>query len=286
MPAPLRRVFILFVIALAIYVASQRLLGSHNQTTDFSTPAITPLNDSLKLDLISHAGAGLLEGRYSNSLEALQRGYADGLRLFEVDVHVSTDGHPILLHGWDQDLRQWFALPFGTWLRSFVSSGKPIMTKTEFLGARMKYDLTQATLDTLADWIRNHPDVTVELNVKSNVKEILGAFARKYPDLLGQIVAEVYDPADYAIIRSFEYQNIVWVADQYDEQALLEMAQRMDLFAIALRADHPSISLAKELNTMGIPLWAYTVNSIQVASRLSNLGVSGIYTDSLIPHRN
>jgi len=50
--------------------------------------------------LISHAGGGLEEGNYSNSLEALDRAYADGLRYFEVDFSWTCDGKLVLIHDW------------------------------------------------------------------------------------------------------------------------------------------------------------------------------------------
>lgn len=277
-----RYALITLILALAVYIASTAFAFLSEPQIDFSNPPIAQLGDNMQLKLISHAGAGLPQGRYSNSLQGLERGYADGLRLFEVDVHLTLDGHPVLLHGWSQDLRQWFHLPLSTWLKSFVSSGDPVMSKAEFMSARMKFGLTQLDIDALAAWLVRRPNAIVELNIKTDAQQTLADFANSHGELVDQIIAEIFDPSEYVATQNLGYRNILWVADDSMREELFSTAERLDLYAIALRLNSPLLSLAPDLNKYGVPLWVYTVNTIEEAAVLSGIGVDGVYTDSLV----
>ncbi len=160
------------------------------------------------------------------------------------------------------------------------------MTKNEFDTARMKFGLTQLDLDGLANWIEQHPDVLVELNIKLDEKRVLADFAKTYPKLRAQIIAEVFNPADFNAVHELGYDKIVWVADGFDENTFLANAKALDLYAVALRADSPLIQLSAETGKSGVPVWAYTINSNEAAKFLSDVGVAGIYTDSLIHAEN
>ena len=58
--------------------------------------------------LIAHAGGGIAGVTYSNSREALDHSYGKGLRLFEIDLNWTTDGHLVLVHDWQDSSRDWF----------------------------------------------------------------------------------------------------------------------------------------------------------------------------------
>ncbi len=55
----------------------------------------SPLFDDKKPILIAHRGKATAP---ENTMEALKEAYEDGIRAFEVDIHVTKDGVPVLLH--------------------------------------------------------------------------------------------------------------------------------------------------------------------------------------------
>jgi len=235
----------------------------------FDRPAYTSTTQA-DIELISHAGAGTAHGPYANSLESLERGYFDGHRIFEVDVHLTIDGYPVLMHDWHTGFATWFTREDGT---------VDVPTKSEFDTLTMNHGHTQMDLDDLASWMDDKPDVIVELNVKAEELRILSDFADMYPVLLNRIVAEVYDPSEYADVGALGYDNILWVADDFTHDRILEIEASHDFYAIALRYNAAQIVIAQTIRT---PVWAYTVNSDHVAITLSEMGVDGIYTDYLI----
>ena len=58
--------------------------------------------------MVAHAGGGVDGDRYWNSVEALERNYAAGFRVFEVDFHWTRDRKLVLLHDWKQNFERLF----------------------------------------------------------------------------------------------------------------------------------------------------------------------------------
>lgn len=51
---------------------------------------------------IAHAGGGLMGQKYLNALEALEKNYLKGLRLFELDLKLTSDGFIVAVHDWEK----------------------------------------------------------------------------------------------------------------------------------------------------------------------------------------
>lgn len=58
------------------------------------------IND--KNRFIAHAGGGINGQKYLNSLEALNQNYSQGLRLFELDLKLTSDGFIVAVHDWEK----------------------------------------------------------------------------------------------------------------------------------------------------------------------------------------
>ena len=63
--------------------------------------ALTVTKAGWKPCTIAHAMGGIDGYAYSNSMEAFEENYAKGHRLFEVDLHFTSDGKLVLWHSWD-----------------------------------------------------------------------------------------------------------------------------------------------------------------------------------------
>jgi hypothetical protein len=69
---------------------------------DYQYPSITKLATDPER-FIAHAG-GEIEGiKYTNSLEALDLSYQQGVKLFELDLMETSDGKIVATHGWKND---------------------------------------------------------------------------------------------------------------------------------------------------------------------------------------
>ncbi|MCV2894796.1 glycerophosphodiester phosphodiesterase family protein [Lentibacter sp. XHP0401] len=269
-------------IAALLSVILAILLILPTEPDEYDVPPPTALSTSREMILISHAGAGLPEGAYSNSLEALTRGYDHGLSMFEVDVHLTSDGSPVLLHDWGPGLRKWYRLSPIAWINSYRNDGEPFLTKKDFNALTMRHGLTALDLDGLAAWMKTHPNTLVNLNVKKETQRILTDFAASYPNLKYRVIVEVYDLETFSEIKAIGYDKLLWVADHYDDASVLAALKSLDFYAITFAANSQTLDRAELLENIDIPLWIYTINSASIAVKLADAGVDGIYTDSLI----
>lgn len=56
--------------------------------------------------LIGHSFGSIDGNTYTGSLEAFQKKYEEGIRIFEVDFATAADGNIVLRHDWDADLQE------------------------------------------------------------------------------------------------------------------------------------------------------------------------------------
>ncbi len=82
-----------------------------------------------------HALGGV-DGKYMyvDSIDALELSYNSGYRLFEVDVNLTSDGVPVLVHGWNKSdyIKRIGAQYYKS--NKANSSGQYIPTHDEFMG--------------------------------------------------------------------------------------------------------------------------------------------------------
>ncbi|MBQ5389698.1 MAG: hypothetical protein IIU58_02205, partial [Clostridia bacterium] len=122
---------------------------------------------------IIHAGGAIENRTGSNSLEALNLTYARGYRFIEMDFRFTADSKAICLHDWSK-------------LYSSQLTPRPI-TAAEFTRVRIFNRYTSVTLDSLAKWLAEHPDVYIITDCKEDNLALLRLIAREHPELVPQI---------------------------------------------------------------------------------------------------
>jgi len=126
-----------------------------NDTVALDLENITPVNkvsdnyEAYKKDVsryIAHAGGRIGGFNYTNSLEAMNRSYANGLRMFELDFMDTKDKHLVAVHNWAE------------WHKMTGSSGKKPVTRHEFLAHKLHGKFTPMDMGMVNDWFAEHPD--------------------------------------------------------------------------------------------------------------------------------
>ena len=105
---------------------------------------------------IAHAGGGINQLTYTNSLEALNSNYDKGFRCFEIDFSWTLDEELVAIHDWEKSL-----------LKDYHVVGKEIPTLAEFLLLETKTGLTQLSLKAILRWAADKEDVFIESDEKS-----------------------------------------------------------------------------------------------------------------------
>jgi hypothetical protein len=151
--------------------------------------------------LVAHAGGGLPDRTYTNSIEALDLAYAHGLRIFEIDF---------------------LTLPFGS-----IAVGHDLS------------DLLRrgrASVPAILDWMRAHPDARLVTDFKTDNVEGLRHLSRMASDLAGRIIPQIYRPSEYRPIMDLGFAPPIFTLYRNDDPRWLEFANSTDLFAVTMPA--------------------------------------------------
>ena len=221
---------------------------------------------------IIHAGGSIDNCVGSNSLEALNVSYAKGYRFIEMDFRFSSDGKAVCLHDWSK----------------YYSSqlGNTPITAAEFANVRIYNRYTSVTLDSLAAWFGEHPDVYIITDCKDDNLTLLTKIAREYADLMPRMIPQIYQYAEYETVRALGYSNIILTlyclptyAEKADGAANAAFAKQHGLLAVTADATLANADFVRAFTDAGVPLFVHTVNDVSEQQRLYDLGVTCIYTD-------
>ena len=118
-----------------------------------------------RTDYCAHALGGIDGSRYTNSLEALWRSYEGGARLFEADIHLTSDGRAVLVHGFAKnDYLKRIGAEY--YPEKYKKSGEDyIPAYDEFMSWRIQGRYQPLDMAMLADFINAHPDTYVLADV-------------------------------------------------------------------------------------------------------------------------
>ncbi|VAW46370.1 hypothetical protein MNBD_GAMMA02-1705 [hydrothermal vent metagenome] len=223
--------------------------------------------------MIAHAGGGYERQNYTNSIEALNGSYQSGFRYIEMDFSWTSDGQLVCLHDWDK-----------TFNKIFKQKVKQAVSYAQFKQLVEDHaDFRSCTLDSLAMWLLNKPDVKIITDIKNHNLKGIQLIIEKYPELQHQLVPQFYQPEEYQQLKDMGFNDLIWILYQYkgSKKSVLKLSQDMQLMALSMRASQAkSPTLQKLLDKHRI--FVYTINKDRVKTKLiDKYGVTGIYTDFL-----
>ena len=243
-------------------------------------PAILKLRWQLAEDgCIIHAGGFLTLSdetvvSYTNSLEALENCYRKGKKFCEIDLQEISDGTLICGHGDDSEL------VFGTGL-PLTASG------TDFLSSRIFGELTPLSADSLADFMRAHPDFYVITDVKTDNLSACRHLAEAFPDLRSRFIVQIQFPEEYELLRELGFPYIMYpIFKTPDEQrGMIQLAvyvRKHELLTLILPNGYysPDFKLLLAEKLIGIPFVLHTLNDEwEIDYYLNNHLAAAVYTD-------
>lgn len=225
---------------------------------------------------VSHGGGEISGRRVTNSLQALNNAYDQGQRFIEVDFSWTSDNHLVLIHDWDISYQNLFS----------QYSDAPNLEK--FNQLIMNYELTQLNLDQLLAWLHAHPDTTIITDIKDRNLEGLAYIAERAGDVKKQFIPQIYGVNEYNPAVELGFRNIIFTLyrTNISDSEVLDFASKNSLVALTLPTTRAVKStLAQKLKHSGVFVYAHTINKNEVFNFLQSKGVSGIYSDILLPDK-
>lgn len=242
--------------------------------------------------LVAHALGNAGEYTYTNTRDALEESIAEGYRVLEVDLGMTSDKEVVCRHTWYSD-------------HFDVSYDETVPDLATF--EREKYYGTLTTLSgrgLLEIW-SEHPELYFMLDVKqdenTNFLEVLEKFVSMAQEmgqeqLLNHMIVQLYDIKDYDKINAV-YPVKHWLFTIYQ----LSDEEGAEVEAAAFAAEKgfgvltvPAACLGNDYfmelaDEYGLNLFIHVADREEDVWRLSRRGVYGYYSDFLKPneaHRN
>lgn len=231
------------------------------------------------LPLVAHAGGGLAtqDARrldYSNSRQALDRAYARGHRLFELDFRWTSDDALVALHDWDDVFVRLFDAEAGR--RSLA----------EFHRLDSRHDLEHLDLAGVLEWVAAHPDARVVTDIKQDNLRGLERIRRVAGPAQQRFIPQIYRTGQWGPARELGYRDIILTLyrTELSDDALLRWVGDASPFAITMPPSRGRTGLPSRLDALGTFVYVHTINDPDVAAELyGQWRVDGVYTDELAP---
>lgn len=248
--------FISFLLNL-IPVSSSRLSFSRTQ---------------LPQTVIAHAMGEWNGEIYLNCKEAFESNYAKGIRLFETDFSLSSDGKIVLFHDGHEER-------FGL---------KKNFSESEFLAVR-PFGATLLNLQGLVDLLAKHPDAKIITDVKDNnltvLKSLVELMKTKGLDHSEMIIPQVYHPDEFPQVKALNFKRMIFTVYRFKKKKNLTarfLRKTPEISALTVPdkwiEKKKYVELAQKCQ---IDTYVHSINDESRKKQLYAKGVKGIYSHRL-----
>lgn len=231
----------------------------------------------LKIDsdkAIMHAGGEINGLTYTNMKEALDKGYKDGKRTFEMDFVLSKEKYPVNMHSWEGFVTNFFGVTY---------SPKKKFLKSEFDAFKSRHGYSQMDVSKVLEWLRNHADARIITDIKEENLTVLKQISLMDPYILDRVIPQIYKFEEYDKVKELGFKNIILTLymSNYSKEQLIDFAQNHHLFGVTMSLKKYETGIGKSLIDNGIDVFVHTINNLEKANLLINEGVKKVYTDTL-----
>ena len=225
--------------------------------------------------LIAHGGGELDGFSTSNSAEAVMAAADNGYSLIELDFNMTSDGHVVLVHDWNETTVYYYQTQFES--PPDLETFKGMLSYNRF--HTMSIDDLVAIFDK-CDTFR------VVTDAKDANIEVLTAIAEQYPEYLDRFVPQIYGYEQYETVKELGYKDIIltlYVMEVPLRNELAAFYRDNGLFAITISIEKYMDKLAGQLIADGVKGYRHSVSDFEECCRLLDAGCHGVYTSGLLP---
>jgi glycerophosphoryl diester phosphodiesterase len=231
--------------------------------------------------IIAHRGASAYAPE--NTLAAVQMAMDQRAEMVEVDILLSKDGVPVLLH--DPSLNR-------------TTSGQGLVTdftldelKKLDAGSWFSEDFkgeTIPTVEELLQLIKGKISVNLEIKTQALTDTLEGGIVQKVVDLVRKhgmehhVIFSSFDPRAIRQLKEYAPEipgAILYYAELYGDKHPVDIVRELRADAFNCSWKEIRQDWLDSLHSQNIPVNIYTVNSDTLMHQLLDRGVDGIFTD-------
>lgn len=229
--------------------------------------------------LVAHAMGAIDSISYTNSLEAFEYNYNNGIKIFEVDLVMTSDDHLVLRHYWNENE-----------LNKNNFSKK--LTLKEFNDSKILGKYTPIDLEKLLTLLEKNKDIYFILDIKETDREVIKKCFKyiseklkgKNTEVINRLIPQVLNPEmfyDAKKIIDFPtiYYGLYTTNVKEEEERILNFVEKENIFAVSMWDYSYNDEFAKKLKDLGAKIYVHTINSKEDAIKFLEKRVDGIYTD-------
>ncbi len=260
-----------------------------NKTSLFEKYIVSSLNNkdkftyyANKTQKVAHAG-GAIDGHvHNNSLEALNKSYSEGIRIFEIDFSYTSDGHLVLTHGFtENDYANVWGIPY--------DEEKSIMDYKTFKKTKMFGKYTTMDLEMLVEFMKTHEDVYVIPDIKYGGTAIIAIKAYHDiidaiddPTILSRFFGAFYNTRAYEYVSkiyNFELKTL-FVKDSAKIESTYEYCKNNNIQMMIINKNIYTKEVADYFKDKNIIINVYTLNKASDIDYYLKLGANLVTTDN------
>ncbi len=238
--------------------------------------------------MIAHA-LGIVDGyAETNSLEAFYESYEKGIRVFEGDFQLTSDGVLVLRH--DFEMGSYYTLG------QEVVDDELWMDEEQFVSTMIQKNLTPLTAMDLMWLLVEHEDAFLVTDTKDLDEDIVKAQftalvdcikATGDPSLFERVIVQIYYEKMYELVTDIHpFSQWIFTLYQIYDPDMYEIGSfcaENGIEVVTMPQSSARIDKSEILHSFGLKVYTHTVNkSYEVRYGLNN-GIAGFYTDSLLP---
>ncbi|WP_055069791.1 glycerophosphodiester phosphodiesterase family protein [Clostridium massiliamazoniense] len=238
-------------------------------------------NEIKNQQIVAHAMGAVNKTAYTNSLEAFQENYNKGIRIFEVDLVMTSDKHLVLRHYWNKNE-----------LNKGNLNDK--LTLKEFKNSKILNKYTSIDFDLLLDLLEQNKDVFFILDIKEpNKKEIKESFSYidkklklRNKEIINRIIPQVLSEEMYYDLKEIRDFPIVFYGlyttnVSKEKEKIIKFIKKENIFAVSMWGYDFDDEFIRKVKDMDANVYVHTINAKEEAINFIKRGADGIYTDYL-----
>lgn len=233
---------------------------------------------------IAHAMGGIDQKTYTNSLEAFERNYKNGYRVFEADIAMTLDNEPVLLHAWGGATE--LGLP-KAW------EGKAVRY-SDFKDQKIHGVYTTLSFRDLCEKMKENKDMYSVIDLKTDAKESreiykkLVSIAKEVDaSVLDRMIPQIYDENMYdAIMDTYEFKSMIYSLYKQEElnaKDIIDFSYEHGIKVVVIEGNKFNKKFVEELYERDIMVYMNTYNSAEEISYYTKYGVKGFFSDFINP---
>jgi len=230
--------------------------------------------------LIAHALGGIDGESYTNSMEALELAYDNGIRVFEGDFQY-LDGHTVLMH----NMRDVYEL-----------TGMDIseITYESFMDSKLFGKYTAMDIDEIVRYLSTHRDAYFMTDSKYLTNPysscVLSTFVVKAMEydqtVLDRVIIQIYSQEMLdEVMDIYPFKSVVYTlyASSDTPEEAMQFCLRSGVKAITMPESYVEKEVISRLDAVGIYSMTHTINDVDKINELFAYGVDVVYTDFAVP---